>query len=232
MKNKKKRKERAIKKMKRVSKRIVETDIKKELIPESEIKELLSPRRAIDLKIMQSLEGLPKTHFTTLLLVEPTSYSKINIELIRIFCKEHVQGIYVTLNRSFLFLNELFQSEGINIDNMKFIDAITKVTGRKEVKAENLVYVESPNNLVELSVEIDEAIKSVKEKPAFLIFDSISTLLIYNEIGSCEKFIHLVIGKLQESKLKGIFLMVKSDEMKGIINTLSQFCDKTIEISF
>lgn len=232
MKKKKKKKYGVKKKKKRISRKIVETDIKKELVPESEIKELLSPRRAIDLKILQSLEELPKTHFTTLLLVEPTSYSKINIELIRIFCKEHVQGIYVTLNRSFLFLNELFNSEGIDISDLKFIDAITKITGREEIKKGEVVYVESPNNLVELSVAIDEAIKSIKGTPAFLIFDSVSTLLIYNDMGSCEKFIHLIIGKLQESKLKGIFLMVKSDEMSGIINTLSQFCDKTLEISF
>ncbi|MEW6295545.1 MAG: hypothetical protein AB1467_04600 [Candidatus Diapherotrites archaeon] len=216
----------------RLSKKIEFTDVKKELTEEEELAELLSPRRGLDLKILQMLEDLPKKHFTTLLLVEPTTFSRINIELIRLFSAEtDKKGIYVTLNRSFQFLNEVLKAEKIDISAMHFIDGITRITGRIELEAKNCQYIESPNNLVELSQAIENAIDKMHGMPAFLIFDSISTLLIYNNMEAVERFIHSIVSKLQESKLMGLFLMVKSPEKADVINTISQFCDKTLELN-
>jgi len=216
----------------RLSKKIEFTDVKKELTEEEELTELLSPRRGLDLKILQMLEDLPKKHFTTLLLVEPTTFSRINIELIKLFSAEtEKKGIYITLNRSFQFLNEILKAEKLDISAMHFIDGITRMTGRIELDAKNCQYIESPNNLVELSQAIENAIDKMHGQPAFLIFDSISTLLIYNNMEAVERFIHSIVSKLQESKLMGLFLMVKSPEKTDVINTISQFCDKTLELT-
>jgi hypothetical protein len=209
----------------------VKTNLKRELNPEEEITELISPRRGIDLKILKYLEELPKEHFTALLLVEPTNYSKINYELVRLLIN-HTQGkgLYVTLNRSYEFMQETLRKEKIDTEKIFFVDAITKGTGKKVIFNENVEYVESPRDLTSLSVAIEESYKKLSEKPKFLVFDSISTLLIYNDVSSVERFTHLIIGKLREWKIKGILLMVKSDEHKGVVNSLSQFCDRILEI--
>lgn len=219
-------------KVKRKGKKIeMKTNLKKELKPEEELQELISPRRGIDLKLLKYLEELPKEQFTALLLVEPTNYSKINYELTRLLIN-HTQGkgLYITLNRSYDFLMETLRKERINVEEIFFVDAISKGTGKKTTTHENVEYIESPRDLTALSVAIDETYQKLGEKPKFLIFDSISTLLIYNDIASVERFIHLVIGKLREWKIKGVLLMVKSDEHKGVVNSLSQFCDRILEI--
>ena len=87
----------------------MKTSLRKEIGDEDEeLKDLISPKRSIDLKILRYLEELPKEQFTALLLVEPTNYSKINHELIRILIN-HTQGrgLYVTLNRASDFLKDL-----------------------------------------------------------------------------------------------------------------------------
>jgi len=217
---------------KELDKRIeMKTSLKDEIDPDADIKDLINPRRGIDLKILRYLEELPKEQFTALLLVEPTNYSKINYELTRLLIN-HTQGkgIYITLNRSYKFLEETLKKEKIDVEKIFFIDAISKGTGKTPGFAQNVQYVESPRNLTELSVAIDDSYTKLGDKPKFLIFDSISTLLIYNDISSVERFMHLIIGKLREWKIKGVLLMVKSDEHKGVVNSLSQFCDRILEI--
>ncbi len=198
---------------------------------DKEITELLSPTRSIDLKIMKELEEMPQ-HFTTLLLLEPTSYSRVNVQLIKYLLKKAKSpGIYITLNKSFSHLNEVMKNEKMDSGKIFFIDAITRGTGRTETKSENCVYIESPNDLVGISVEVDNAVKKLgKNSVGFLVFDSVSTLLIYNNREAVEKFIHSIIGRVRETRTKGVFLMVKSDQHSGIKDALSQFCDKTFEI--
>ncbi|MFH1663705.1 MAG: hypothetical protein ABH986_02765 [archaeon] len=209
----------------------MKTNLKRELNPEEELTELINPRRGIDLKILKYLEELPKEQFTALLIVEPTNYSKINYELIRILLN-HTKGngLYITLNRSHEFMIETLKKEKIDTEKIFFIDAISRGTGKNVVETESVQFTESPRNLTELSVAIDDSYKRMEEKPKFLIFDSISTLLIYNDVSSVERFTHLIIGRLREWKIKGVLLMVKSEEQRGVVNSLSQFCDKILEI--
>jgi KaiC/GvpD/RAD55 family RecA-like ATPase len=198
---------------------------------DEELEELLSPTRSIDLKILKELEGLPK-HFTTLLLLEPTSYSRIDIQLLKYMIKtSSSRGIYVTMNKSFYHLTEILQGEKIDTSKIQFIDGITRGTGRKEIPAKNCVYIEAPHDLVGINVAINECLEKIGDDNGFLIFDSISTLLIYNSPESVEKFVHAIIGKIRESKVRAVFLMVKSEQHRGVIDALSQFCDKTFEIS-
>ncbi len=209
----------------------MDTNIAREVRPEDELTDLINPRRGIDLKILRYLEELPKEQFTALLLVEPTNYSKINYELLRLLISHTKgKGMYITLNRSYEFMKETLAKEKIDTEKIYFIDAISKGTGDKTIIKENVQYIESPRNLTELSVAIDELYQKLDEKPKFLVFDSISTLLIYNDIASVERFTHMIIGKLREWKIKGVLLMVKSEEHKGVVNSLSQFCDRILEI--
>ena len=209
----------------------MDTSLREKTDSDEELKDLISPKRSIDLKILRYLEELPKEQFTALLLVEPTNYSKINYELIRILINHTKgKGLYITLNRASDFLEETLKKEKIDAEKIFFVDAISSGSGKATKYKENVLYVESPRNLTGLSVAIDDAYKKLEEKPQFLIFDSISTLLIYNDINAVERFIHLIIGKLRDWKIKGVLLMVKSEEHKGVVNSLSQFCDRILEI--
>ncbi len=209
----------------------MKTNLEQEIHPDAELSELIDPKRGIDLKILRYLEELPKEQFTALLLVEPTNYSKINYELLRLLINHTKgKGIYVTLNRAYEFVEETLKKEKIDTEQIVFIDAISKGTGKNIVSRENVEYIESPRDLTALSVILDETYQKMTEKPKFMVFDSISTLLIYNDVSSVERFTHLIIGKLREWRMKGVLLMVKSEEHRGVVNSLSQFCDRILEI--
>jgi len=198
---------------------------------EESAEELLSPIRALDLKILRHLEGMPQ-HFTSLLLVEPMYFSRANLELVKLFIsKPKKTGVYITCNKSSSYVAHLLESQEIDSSNIFFIDAISKEEGAEEINEKNFSYIDSPNDLVALSVKIDDVFEQIKDKrDVFVIFDSISTLLIYNGKEAVEKFVHSIVGRFQKWKIKGILLMVNSDEHRGVIDSISQFCDKTFEL--
>lgn len=197
---------------------------------DSKLVELLSPRREIDLKINKCLEGLPDSYLV-ILVVSLKDYTATAIELVRLFQKDGSEGIYFTINKAVEGLCALLEHSQVDCSKIHFVDAITNVAGRKEVYTKNSYYLESPTDLIEIDTKIDELLSQPNTKRNFLVFDSISTLLIYNHPEAVEKFCHSLIGKIRGKKVRAVFLMVRSEKDKGTLEAISQFCDKAIEMS-
>ena len=156
-------------------------------------------------------------------------YSKVNDILLTIMIKEQkLRCIYVSLNKEYSALQKRLCGLGIDDSKIFFIDGISKTTG-KTVKANNCTFLSGPQSLTELSLAITAAINTGKFD--FLFFDSISTLLIYNNVKTTEKFSHYMTSKIRDNNLGSIFISLKKDkETEKLIPILSQFCDGCIEI--
>ena len=204
------------------------TKVEKGPLSEAELIELLGPRRDIKLKVEKVFQEMEGT--TSIILKENLKeYNLINIYMIKKFVEDNIPGIYITLNKSLTALNATLAKEKIDASKIIFIDAISRLTGAKEVHGKNFIYVASPKNLIELNLAIEEAVKNMSAKKNFIIIDSISTLLVYNKEKSVEKFVHSLTGKMKDWNAQGIFVAVESTSM-DIINTLTQFCDKMISV--
>lgn len=185
-----------------------------------DLEEFLSPGRETRLKIESFLQEMPEK-FTAVFLASKEEYFSATFELLKIL--EGMKGVYFTVNKPSEDLHDEFE-EKINLKNIKFIDCISKISGRK-AKEKNTTYLDSPSDLLQISATI---LLESKKAADFLIFDSVSTLLLYNEEESVEKFIHSLTGRIKASFGKSFFLFVKSSSHKRIVETLSQFSDKVI----
>lgn len=201
-----------------------EIDPKKE---EEELYELLHPKRKIELALQREFGGLPNS-FVVTLVENSKEYSLINVELLKYFLGKGIFGVYVTINKPLADLNETLKRYDVNAENVVFVDAITRMSGGKEPDKKNFYYVDSPDDLIELSIAIEKGVKKISGKK-FVIIDSISTLAVYNKEAVIEKFVHSIAGKLHAWKVKGVFVTIEETE-KGLINTVAQFCDKIIRI--
>ena len=76
---------------------------------------------------------------------------------------------------------------------------------------------------------MDQAVRALPGKDKFLFFDSLNTLLIYNEIQTVIKFIHFLASKMRVWKVKGIIISLEKKADEELINELSQFCDIKID---
>ncbi len=197
-------------------------------LSEKELIELLSPRREFDLKIWKTFEEMPKK-FCIMLVEKLSEYGVLNTRLVKYFVDKKMKGIYVTINKNLADLIENFNAEGIPTDNIIFIDAISRMIGDNEIRGSNFYYLDSPRDMVELSVALEKAISKIGDEERFVIIDSLTTLLVYNKEKIVEKLVHSISGKIRAWNAKGIFILMESTK-KETTNTLAQFCDRVITL--
>lgn len=163
-------------------------------------------------------------------LSDDKQYNKVNEILLTVMLKdEKLKCIYVSLNKEYKILSKKIQSLGIEDPSIYFIEGISKTVG-KPVKANNCTFLSGPHSLTELSLAINTAINTGKFD--FLFFDSLNTLLIYNDLKTVEKFSHYIINKIRDNDLGSIILSLKNDkEAEKLIPILSLFCDECIDVS-
>lgn len=156
-----------------------------------------------------------------LISINPQKYGKTANNVARIVSRSG-PGVYVTVNKPFAALKDGFAKNGINPRAMFFIDMVARPF---ETKTEtNCLYI-GPDDLTGVSIAIDHAISAIQGKK-FVVFDTVNTLLNYNNEFVVIRFIHSLTGKMRRWNAKGILLSVGMDAK--ITAQLSQFCDKCI----
>ena len=132
---------------------------------------------------------------------------------------------YVSLNKPYNTLTDILSKNGIDMNKFNFIDGITKtVTEPKPTK--NCIFISAPNALVELNIEITNLCK--KNTPDMIIFDSLSSLLVYESGNVLLEFVHSIINVLRVHNVKGAFIIMKSD-LNALLKGLEMFADKIIK---
>ncbi len=160
---------------------------------------------------------------TTLLLMPNTSYNSVIVDTMKQLSNESV--CYITLNKTSDSLKEIFNKQKINMDNVIFVDAISKTLKKTPDTDEGIYFVSSPGALTELSLVIN---KFLKHKFDYLVFDSITNLKIYNKSPICAKFMTNLINKIKKTQTKAVFYAVGSKDDEVVKDT-SMLVDKVID---
>jgi hypothetical protein len=195
----------------------------KNYISEGGLERLVSMERKADLVLQKELEGLGET-YQILLLADSKIYSEVRQAAIRRL--SGTEGIYVTLNSPYVAFRKV---KGIDYRKVHFIDLISKMTDSKMPATKSVSYLESATDLTELVLLLEKKLKGFS-KGAFIIVDSVSTMLVYNNAREVEKLIHVLVRRAEASGARLVLLMVKSKEHEGIIETVGQFCTKIVSI--
>ncbi len=168
-------------------------------------------------------------YYVAIATVNAKDYHKTNIDIIKHLVSEKIPGVYVTLNRPFDDLIEIFRKNNIDERMVIFIDAVTKTAGGEVKKTDNCLFIGSPENLSDISVAMDQAVRAIPSNEKFVFFDSLSTLLLYNHAETVARFIHFLAGKMRFWKVRGIIVSLQKNKDKELIDELTQFCDVTID---
>jgi hypothetical protein len=160
-----------------------------------------------------------------LLSVSPVSYQDAVLDVLRYFSERFGSGLYITLNRPTATLKGSFEKAGIHGSKLLFLDSITNIP---EHDTESCCFLGRMRELTDLSMGVS---KMVSERKAikFVLLDSVSTLLIYNDPKSVARFCHLVAERLRKWGLPGAFICVEMGEGMDTIAQLAQFCDAYVK---
>jgi KaiC/GvpD/RAD55 family RecA-like ATPase len=133
--------------------------------------------------------------------------------------------IYITTNKPYKYLMNLLNEEKINTESILVIDCISNQLSESGDASKRCVFLESPQNISGLSIAISQAIKSLAGE-ATVIFDSLSTLLIYNNEEVIGKFSNFIINKMQQTNISSVFFVIESDMDKKVMGVISSFVDE------
>ena len=84
-------------------------------------------------------------------------------------------------------------------------------------------------DLSNLCIGISRAVNKFSEEK-FLLLDSLSTLLIYNDPKTVAKFAHLLTEKMRRWITSGSLLTVEMNADRDVASQLAPFCDKVVKI--
>jgi KaiC/GvpD/RAD55 family RecA-like ATPase len=178
------------------------------------------------------MDELPEIRGNTLKLVIPKAekyhetITSIVYELVK---KDGQRGIYVTLNRSSPRLAEVFAQKGIPKDSIFFVDAVSPLAG--SCQNDESCCLCDPHNLSELSITVFKNLEMLPaEKRSFLIFDSLSSLLISNKASQIPKFLHSFTAEMRPWNLNGIIVSVEGEFEADVIRTCAGFFDEVIRV--
>lgn len=164
--------------------------------------------------------------YILLITVDAKNYQKITIDVTKFLINEQcVPGVYVTLNKPYEVMQRNLANNGIDTRLIIFIDAATRTEAKK---VGNCLYIGSPEKLSDMSVAIDQAIKSL-QGGRFLIFDSLNTLSIFNKPATVGRFVYFLAAKIREWKVKGVIITLEKETEPALLDELTQFSDARID---
>ena len=133
--------------------------------------------------------------------------------------------IYVTTNKPYSHISNLLKENKISENNLFFIDCISKKVLPKIEETTNCIYLESPQLLTGISIAINESIKGIKGEK-ILLLDSLSVLMLYNNMETVSKFSNFLINKMRLYSVDTIILALESDSEKDILDQIKQMVDE------
>ncbi len=136
----------------------------------------------------------------------------------------HTIWTFVTVSKTYDYLSKTFK-DGTRTTNVKFIDCISRAAGISDVSP-NCIYIESPVMLEKMILEILNNFKGMKrDLDKYIIIDSLSALMIYNESDIIREFVSLLMNKSRAENIHVVSILVE-EEMDA--HKLIQLNDKII----
>jgi hypothetical protein len=165
-----------------------------------------------------------------LVLATPGNIRQRNIDLIRDISTLDYHTIVITTNFPYSILAKLYAEQGIDMAKVSFIDAVTRNSIGSAENIPGIVrFINNPANLTDMGIAVTEALKDHSGKKVCILYDSISTMLIYLSSPNISKFIHFVTNKLRLMDISGVFLAVEKGLDPMLMTQLTTFVDTVID---
>jgi hypothetical protein len=165
-----------------------------------------------------------------LILASPGNIRERNIEIIKQLSSLGYHSVVITTNFPYSILRKLYDQGGVDLTKVSFIDAVTHNSIGSAEDIPGLVrYINNPANLTDMGIAVTEVLKEHRNDKVCILYDSISTMLIYMPSANISKFIHFVTNKLRLMDISGVFLAVEKGLDPMLMTQLTTFVDKVVD---
>jgi len=139
--------------------------------------------------------------------------------------------IVVTTSFPARILEKLYTAEGIDLDRVFFVDAITRFSTGTAPSADGRIRsVAHPTDLTGMGMALTDLLGSTGGRPTAILFDSVSTLLIYLPAAQVSRFMHFITSKIRLQDVSGVILAVQKGIDPLLQSQLTAFVDEVREV--
>ena len=135
--------------------------------------------------------------------------------------------LYISINKPAEKIIETMKKNDVDSREIFFIDAVSKDI-QADISDHGIAYISSPQNFAQFNADLMQILE--KEKPECLIFDSLSTILLYQPDLVVVRFVHDLIAKLIVAHACGKFTCLLEDINSTLIKDVSMFADNVIDM--
>lgn len=176
---------------------------------------------------------------TNLLMAGPPMTGKRSLAL-QILAEGTNSGegtIVVTTKDSGEKILEDFRSYATDVDSVPVgvVDCVTKQQGMRNSQAsEHVAYASSPVDMTGIGIKLSEFLQhfyqdlSIKHNRILLY--SLSTLLMYSNLQTVFRFLHVFTGRIQSADALGVFVIDSTAHDEQTMSTLRQLFDGEIQV--
>ncbi|MFB6295923.1 MAG: RAD55 family ATPase [Halobacteriales archaeon] len=149
---------------------------------------------------------------------------------------DHGEGsLFVTTNESAGgILSDIEDRVGEIPGALRLVDCVSEQQAAgDQFPEERVEYVNSPGDVTGLGIGVTEQLRRFAEggtERNRIVFHSLSTLLMYSEIETVFRFLHVLTGRIDSVDGIGLFTLDPTTHEEGDVNTLRQLFDGEIEI--
>jgi len=137
--------------------------------------------------------------------------------------------VYLSITRSYDSIIKEFKDMPEK-KNIKFIDCISRAAGIPP-KEPGCIYIESPALLEKIILEITDVFRDLKDDiNKYLIIDSLSSLLIYNDTSLVAEFFTHLSNRTRMLGIHTVSLVIEEETDEGLNKTLYLKSDKIIKV--
>lgn len=187
----------------------------------------------IGIEELDSIVEIPER--STLLLLGPAIPIKTIFYLKFLFAglKNDIPGILITTDKTPFVIREVSTKEKIWIENYAknlIIVDCASWSLKERKKEENVIFVPGPAALNEISVSIEQAKEKLFKlgKNMRMVFDSLSTLLLYNNPNTIYRFLQVITTRAKASYTTSLFSLEHGMHDPKIVSTIEHLTDGTI----
>jgi KaiC/GvpD/RAD55 family RecA-like ATPase len=152
--------------------------------------------------------------------------------------KEENAVIMVTTRESASNILEKFKENrrDLPMSRIGIVDCVTRTLGVPVTENENVKIASSPVDLTGIGVKISQFLEEFMNKKHVqktqLHINSLSTILMYSNIQTVFRFLHVFTGRIKAAGALGIYVIDLGMHDEQAIATLKQLCDGLIEVKF
>jgi KaiC/GvpD/RAD55 family RecA-like ATPase len=114
------------------------------------------------------------------------------------------------------------------------VDCVSKQQGMNPSPGDDIAYASSPKDMTGIGIQLSEFLEGFYQERGVkrnrILLHSLSTLLMYSNLQTVFRFLHVFTGRVQSAEALGVFVIDSTAHDKQTMSTLRQLFDGQIEI--